>query len=57
MLTQDEQEAILRKVRLIRYAECRRRKAVEHGEMSPQRYKELREQEEYELMDLLKEVG
>lgn len=57
MLTQEEQAQILRKADLNRRHFYARRLKVLRGEMSPKRSEELRERDDQELKNLLKEVG
>ena len=57
MLTTEEQDAILKRARALarRHLEVKRR--LEHSEVSPQWAKELIEQAEDDLREILKEVG
>lgn len=57
MLTTEEQDAILKRARVLarRHLEVKRR--LERSEVSPQRARELITQAEEELRDTLKEVG
>lgn len=57
MLTREEQETVLRQAKALarRHVDMRRR--LERSEVSPKRAKELIQQAEEDLRDLLKEVG
>lgn len=57
MLTAEEQASILKKAKAMRTNEVLRRNAVEKGEMSPRRFRELKQQDEEEMQELLKEIG
>ncbi len=57
MLTREEQESVMAKVRVIRSQDARLRKMVAHHEISPRRYREWVQRSEEELRDLLKELG
>lgn len=57
MLTQDEQDAILRKAQAMQRNFYLRRHKVARSEMSKRRCDELCEQDEEELRELLKEAG
>jgi hypothetical protein len=57
MLTREEQEAILKQARTLARRNLDMRRRVERSEVSPKRAKELIEQAEEELRELLKEVG
>lgn len=57
MLTTEEQEQVLRQAKALarRHVDMRRR--LERSEVSPRRAKELIEQAEDDLREILKEVG
>ena len=57
MLTREEQETVLRQAKALarRHVDMRRR--LERSEVSPKRAKELIEQAEDDLREILKEVG
>ena len=57
MLTREEQDAILKQARTLALRNVDMRRRVERSEVSPQRAKELIQQAEEDLRDLLKEVG
>lgn len=57
MLTREEQDAILKQARTLARRNVDMRRRVERSEVSPQRAKELIQQAEEDLRDLLKEVG
>lgn len=57
MLTREEQEAILKQARTLARRNWDMRRRVERSEVSPRRAKELIQQAEEDLRDLLKEVG
>lgn len=57
MLTREEQDAILKQARTLARRNVDMRRRVERSEVSPQRAKELIQQAEEDLLDLLKEVG
>ncbi|UCV00281.1 hypothetical protein [Acidovorax radicis] len=57
MLTREEQETVLRQAKALarRHVDMRRR--LERSEVSPRRAKELIEQAEADLKEMLKEIG
>ena len=57
MLTREEQDAILKQARTLARRNVDMRRRVERSEVSPQRAKEMIQQAEEDLRDLLKEVG
>jgi hypothetical protein len=57
VLTREEQDAILKQARTLARRNVDMRRRVERSEVSPQRAKELIQQAEEDLRDLLKEVG
>ncbi|MDE1918968.1 MAG: hypothetical protein KGH96_23215 [Sphingomonadales bacterium] len=57
MLTREEQECIFAKAKAIARTHTDARRRLERSEVSPRRAKELIEQAEDDLRELLKEVG
>lgn len=57
MLTTEEQESVMARVRVIRTESVRLRRMVDRKEMNDRRYRELIQRAEDGLRDLLKELG
>lgn len=57
MLTREEQESVMNRVRVIRTESVRLRRMVDRKEMDDKRYRELIQRAEDGLRDLLKELG
>lgn len=57
MLTREEQESVMARVRIIRTESVRLRRMVDRKEMDDRRYRELIQRAEDGLRDLLKELG
>lgn len=57
MLTRDEQESIMQKVKAFVRLHLLTKRRLEHSEISPRQAKERLGQGEDELRDFLKEVG